>query len=751
MAKSSKPPQKYSKTSKYGRRKDKKSAPPPAPVTVDLPPADPYAEREAQKYENPIPSREFILMFLTQAGVPTPLEGISKAFNIKEEEPLEALRRRLRAMERDGQVIRNRRGGYGVAAKMDLVRGRVIAHPDGYGFLVPDEGGDDLVLSERQMRGLLHGDRALVCIAGVDHRGRRQGELVEVLERHNQQVVGRFFCDKGISFVEPDNRRIHQDIIVPSGEDKGAKHGQIVVVLITEQPTKQHPPIGKIIEVMGDDRAPGMEIDIAIRAHELPYQWSDELLAEIKHLTPEIPKDAYQNREDLRQLPFVTIDGEDSRDFDDAVYCEPRGNGWLLYVAIADVAHYVRPETALDDEAKKRGNSVYFPNQVIPMLPEILSNGLCSLNPHVDRLSVVCELAIDMYGRTRRTRFMNAVICSSARLTYTEVAKVLKNDTAEFRYPALLPHLNHLHQLYLLLQKRRNKRGAIDFETTETKILFNEQRKIERIVPYERNDAHRLIEEMMLAANVATAEWLQKHEMPVLFRNHEGPTPEKLVDLRKFLGELGLKLGGGDTPLAEHYAKLVSKIQTRIDSRLIQTVLLRSLRMAFYSPDNQGHFGLSYEAYAHFTSPIRRYPDLLVHRAIKHVLKNKKPEQFYYSINALQLLGEQCSMTERRADEATRDAVEWLKCDFMRDKVGDSFDGVVSAVTAFGLFVQLTEFYVEGLVHVTALRNDYYHFDPIGHRLRGERSGRVYGLCDRVRIKVVRVNVDDRKVDFELA
>lgn len=712
---------------------------------------DPFAEREAQKYEKPIPSREFILNLLSEQGQLMTLNQLAHQLQLDDdEERLEALRRRMRAMERDGQVIRTRRNAYGVAKKMDLVRGRVVAHPDGFGFLVADEGGDDVFLSEKQMRSLLHGDRALVSIAGLDRRGRREGILVEVLERHNQRVVGRFFMEQGVAFVEPDNRRIHQDIMVPLDAIGEAKHGQIVVVELQQQPSKNHPPIGQIIEVMGEHRAPGMEIDIAIRAHELPNEWSEETLAEIAHLTEEVPKSVIAKREDMRAIPFVTIDGEDARDFDDAVHCEPRGRGWLLRVAIADVSSYVKPDTALDVDAKSRGNSVYFPNQVVPMLPEILSNGLCSLKPKVDRLALVCEMAIDMYGRNRRTRYFEAVIHSAARLTYTQVAKVLDSDTQDFPAPEVIPQIEHLKALFLLLQKRRQKQGAIDFDTPEMRIIFDDQRKIDRIVPTHRNDAHRLIEEMMLVANVASAEWLAKTELPILYRNHEGPNEEKLAEVRTFLAELGLRLGGKDEPKTKHYAQLVEKIQDRPDKHLVQTVLLRSMKMATYSPDNLGHFGLSFPFYTHFTSPIRRYPDLLIHRAIKHHLHGRAAKKFSYSENAMRLLGEHCSMTERRAEEATRDALDALKCEYMQDKVGNVYEGLVSAVTSFGLFVTLNGMHVDGLIHVTNLHNDYYHFDPVGHKLQGERTGVAYRLSDRLTVRVVRVDVVEKKIDFEL-
>ncbi len=713
--------------------------------------SDPFAEREAEKYAKPIPSREFIMEYLANAGNTMTLNMIANVFKLTSEEDLEALRRRLRAMERDGQVIRNRRKGYGLAKKMDLVRGRVIAHPDGFGFLVTDDDSSDLFLSEKQMHSLLHGDRALVNIVGIDHRGRREGALVEVLERNTVEVVGRFFRKKGIGMVEANNRRIHQKILIIPDESKQAKEGQIVVVRLVEQPTKHDPPMGQIIEIMGEEAAPGMEIDIAVRSHGLPSTLSEEVLAETAKLPDEVLESAIKGRLDLRHLPFVTIDGEDARDFDDAVYCEPRGKGWLLYVAIADVSAYVKPNTALDLEAKNRGNSVYFPSRVIPMLPEKLSNGLCSLNPQVNRLCIVCELNIDFYGRTRRTQFFEGVIYSAARLTYTEVAQVIEGKTKNFKSPSLLPHIKHLHQLYQVLRKRRNKRGAIDFDTTETQILFDEQRKIHKIIPLHRNEAHKLIEEMMLAANVATASWLGEHDMPVLYRNHEGPVAEKLAELRTFLAEFGLRLGGKDKPTAMHYAKLIEKASQRPDKRLIQTVLLRSMQMAVYSPKNKGHFGLSFDEYAHFTSPIRRYPDLMVHRAIRHCLAGKPADKFPYSDNEMHLLAENCSMTERRADEATRDAITWLKCEYMQDKVGEVYNGLVTGVTSFGIFIELDGIFVEGLVHVTALRNDYYHFDPIRHRLFGEYSGTIYRLADQVRVRVIRVDLEERKIDFELA
>ena len=712
-------------------------------------PADPNFEREASKYERPIASRELILEVIEDAG-PVEYEALVDLLEIEDEDGREALRRRLRAMERDGQLVRNRRRCYLPAARAQMVAGRVIGHPDGFGFLVPDEGGDDIFLSAREMRSILHGDRVVARVVGLDRRGRKEGALVEVLERSHEQIVGRYFHERGIGFVVPDNKRISQDVLIPAGEQGDAHDGQIVIASIVEQPSRRNQPIGRITEVLGEHMAPGMEIDVAVRAHELPHEWPTDVEKEAMTFGDAVPEEAKQGRTDLRGVPLVTIDGADARDFDDAVFCEPTADGWRLLVAIADVSHYVHPGNPLDAEAFKRGTSVYFPERVIPMLPEVLSNGLCSINPEVDRLCMVCEMQIDRHGDIASHRFFDAVMRSHARLTYDQVASmVVDQDAAERgRYASVVAHLDDLYALYHALRKARDRRGAIDFETTETKIVFGEGRKIERIVPTERNDAHKIIEECMIAANVSAAKYLVDHKIPALHRVHEGPNADKLEALREFLGEVGLSLGGGDDPEPKHYTRLLEEIRKRPDAHLIQTVLLRSLRQAVYSPDPTGHFGLAHDHYTHFTSPIRRYPDLLVHRAIRHLIKGGKPEQFRYDHQDMLTMGEHCSMTERRADEATRDAVDWLKCEYMLDKVGEEFDGFVTTVTGFGLFVELKDIYVEGLVHVTALANDYYNFDPVGHRMTGERSGRVYRIGDPIRVQVARVDLDERKIDF---
>jgi len=724
----------------------------PARKGKDTPRQDPFAAREAAKYERPIPSRELILEVVKASQAPIGFDELSDSLGLAEEVDLESLRRRLNAMERDGQLLRIRRDRYCFVNHKDLIAGRIISHPDGFGFLRPDEGGDDLFLSPREMRMLMHDDRAVVSVRGVDRRGRREAAVVEVLERHIQRLVGRLYVERGVALVEPDSKYITHQILVADGDLGGAQPGQIVVVEIIEPPTRHREPLGRIIEVLGDHMAPGMEIEVSIRSHDLPNSWPEAVELEIAPLGKQIPEAAVAGRKDLRSLPLVTIDGEDARDFDDAVYCQPTPKGWKLFVAIADVSSYVKPGTALDREAQKRGTSVYFPERVIPMLPEVLSNGLCSLNPREDRLCMVAEMLVGADGKISRSQFYPAVMCSHARLTYTEVARMLMDGDQGLRqkYKDLLPHLDDLYRLYQVLRGAREGRGAMDFDTQETRIVFGDDRKIESIVPVVRNDAHKLIEECMLAANTAAAKFLAKAKIPHLLRNHEGPSLEKLTDLKAFLRELGLWLGGGDEPKPTDFLTLLEQIRGRADEHLIQTVLLRSLSQAVYSPEKKGHFGLALDAYTHFTSPIRRYPDLLVHRAIQYVLEGRPAEAFGYSQGDMVLLGEHCSATERRADEATRDVVAWLKCEYMQSKLGERFTGIISAVTSFGIFVELTGVFVEGLVHISNLDQDYFHYDPIGHRLRGENTGRTYRLGDSVEVIVARVDLDERKIDFEL-
>jgi len=715
--------------------------------------ADPHRRREAKKYSHPIPSREFILETLAEAGVPLTFDAIVATFDIRAAEELVALQRRLGAMVRDGQLVPNRRDAYCLVNKQDLIAGRVIGHPDGFGFVKPDDGGDDIYLYPRQMRGLFHHDRVVVRIIGQDRRGRLEGSVVEVLERNTHTVVGRFYQESSVGFVVPNNKRLIHHIVIPSDRSAGSGQHQIVVAEITDQPTKRTQPIGKILEVVGDHMAPGMETDIALRTHELPVQWPAAVEAELADPETEVPAAAKDGRVDLRRLPVVTIDGADARDFDDAVYCEHTPKGWKLLVCIADVSSYVEPGTALDAEARTRGNSVYFPGRVIPMLPEVLSTGLCSLNPDVDRLCMACELYVNRAGQVTRSRFFAAVMRSHARFTYDQVADLLGDGDPKLRRRCseLLPHLHELYALYEALHGARTVRGAIDFDTTETYFELDDQDRVLAIRPLVRNLAHRIIEECMLAANVAAARLFERKRMPALYRIHETPQEEKLSDLREFLAELSLRLPGGKRPTAKDYATLLDAVRERPDRHLIRTVLLRSMQQAMYSSENMGHFGLAYPAYTHFTSPIRRYPDLIVHRAIKHVLAGGSAADFDYAKPDLQRIGEHCSGTERRADEATRDVESWLKCEYMEDKLGTEFEGTITSVNSFGIFVELDRIHVDGLVHITALDNDFYHFDPVGHRLTGKRTGTVYRLGDRLRVQLAAVNLDERKIDFVLA
>ena len=708
---------------------------------------DPFADREAAKYENPLPSREYILKVMEEEGAPVSVEKLWRLLEIRKSER-EIFGRRLNAMERDGQILRNRKDALCIAEKLNLIPGKVQGHPDGFGFLIPDAGGDDLFLSPKEMAKVLHGDRAMVRQSGVDRRGRPEGKIVEVLERANTRLVGRLIRERGVVLVAAEDRRINQDILIEPGRDMGAQAGQVVMVELIEQPSVYAQPIGKVTEILGNYADPGMEIEIALRKHQLPYQFRSEATKQAEAYPKTVQKKDWEGRVDLRELPLVTIDGETARDFDDAVFCEPQGKGWRLVVAIADVSFYVKPGEPLDQDAYERGNSVYFPRRVIPMLPEALSNGLCSLNPDVERLCMVCDMQIDGQGKIKRYKFYPSVMRSKARMTYTKVYDMIvnpKGETAQ-EYAWLLPHVQNLYALFQILLKAREKRGAIEFETIETLMMFNENGKIDRIVPSSRNDAHRLIEECMLAANVCASDFLQEHGHPALYRIHEGPTLEKLEKLRGFMAEFGFTLGGGDTPHAKDYGRLMSLIKGRPDEQLLQTVLLRSMQQAVYSPDNVGHFGLAYESYTHFTSPIRRYPDLLIHRAIKAVVEGKK-----YKAGNWTELGLHCSMTERRADDATRDVEVWLKCFYMQDKVGEVFTGTVAGVTSFGLFVALDEVYVEGLLHVTELGNDYFNFDNIRHEMAGERTGVRYRLGDRLRVKVARVDMESSKIDFVLA
>lgn len=718
---------------------------------------DPNYQAELEKYENPVPSREFILKTIREYDAPMSREELLEAFHIYDEERTEGVRRRLRAMENDGQLVFTKGKRYALPEKMDLIKGTVIGHRDGYGFLQV-EGDDDWFIPNTQMSRVMHGDFVLAQPNGTDRFKRKEVRIVRVLEARKKQIVGRFFLESGIGFVVPDDSRISQDILIPDEHRLGARMGQVVVVELQERKASFSRPVGFITEILGDNLAPGMEVEIALRNHDIPHTWSEGVEKQIRQLSEEVPEEAKQGRVDLRDLPLVTIDGESARDFDDAVFAQKEGDGWRLWVAIADVSYYVRPKTALDLEAANRGNSVYFPTRVIPMLPEILSNGLCSLNPQVDRLCLVAEMTISAQGELTGYQFYEAVMNSHARLTYTKVWKMLQGDEElRERYQTLVPHLEELYAMFQILAKARQERGAIEFETVENQFVFNPQGRIERIEPLVRNDAHKIIEECMILANIAAARFVENANEPALYRIHDKPSEEKLVSFKSFINECGLIWNVGLDPQPKDYATLIEQLADRPDRELIQTMLLRSLKQAVYAPDNIGHFGLALQEYAHFTSPIRRYPDLLLHRAIKYLIEKEKGNKrhytegggYHYSLDDMDQFGDACSATERRADEATREVADWLKCEFMQDHLGEEFEGVISSVTGFGLFVKLNELLIDGLVHISTLENDYYHYDAARQRLVGG-SGVIYRLGDPVKVKVINVNLDDKKIDFAL-
>ena len=665
--------------------------------------------------------------------------------------------------------------------------GVVSGHRDGHGFVIRDDGQADIYLPSNEMRAVLHKDRVKARIVRTDRKGRPEGRVTEIVERSNSPIIGRLLQESGVWLVAPEDKRYGQDVLIPKTAIGPAKAGQVVVVELTEPPALYGQPVGRVKEVLGEIDDPGMEIEIAVRKYSVPHEFSDAALAQARLLPDHVRPSDHQDRVDLRDVPLVTIDGEDARDFDDAVYCEPakvgRGKGWRLLVAIADVSHYVETGAAIDVDAYDRATSVYFPRRVIPMLPEKLSNGLCSLNPGVERLCMVCDMLVNAKGEVHAYQFYPAVMFSHARFTYTEVAAILQNTRgpeAGLR-KALVPYLINLHDVYRALLIARQARGAVDFETTETQIVCDESGRIEKIIPRTRNDAHKLIEEAMLAANVCSADFISQSKHVGLFRVHEGPTPEKQETLRNYLKAMGIPQTLSDNPQPSEFRHIAEMTKDRPEAQQIHMMLLRSMSQAIYTPNNEGHFGLAFEAYTHFTSPIRRYPDLLVHRVIKAILQQQRyqlpnlptPGEAHAKLSkrlasrvkppsdkpvkkpsvdtlAWQAAGLHCSANERRADEASRDVEAWLKCKYMREHLGEEFTGVVSSVTSFGLFVTLDAMYVEGLVHITELGGEYFRFDEARQELRGERTGIRYALGSKVNVQVSRVDLDGRRIDFRL-
>ncbi|MDN3396439.1 MULTISPECIES: ribonuclease R [unclassified Pseudoalteromonas] len=716
---------------------------------------DPNLSREQEKYENPVPSREFILTHLQERSKPANYAQLCEELAVNDEERQIAFKRRLRAMERDGQLYFNKFKCYALIDEAGLTKGKVVGHRDGFGFLEVEGESKDWFIAKHQMNMVLHGD---IVLANGTKRGsgsKCDARIIKVLTNERAPIVGRYFVEHGIAVVVAEDPRITQDIIILPGNEKGARHNQMVQVQITQNPSRNMNAVGKVIDVLGEHLAPGMEIEVALRNHDIPHVWPEEVEQQVAHLGEFVEEADKQGRVDLRGLPLVTIDGEDARDFDDAVYCEPKkSGGWRLWVAIADVSHYVGMNTPLNKEAIERGNSVYFPEQVIPMLPKVLSNGLCSLNPEVDRLCMVAEMTVSQEGKLSGYKFYEAVMNSHARLTYTKVNAILHNDEKlRKEYAAVVPHLTDLQQMYMALKAARQERGAIEFETLETRFVFNAQRKIESIVPVIRNDAHKLIEECMILANVSAAKLLEKHEASALYRVHDEPDSEKLGNFTQFLTELGIESTLSDEPTPKEITHVLARLGDRPEAELIQTMLLRSMKQAVYQPDNIGHFGLALSAYAHFTSPIRRYPDLVVHRAIKAVLKAQGQQtsgEYAYSDDEVDQLGEQCSTTERRADDATREVADWLKCEYMQDHVGMEFNGVISSVTNFGLFIRLDDLQIDGLIHVTNLGDEYFQHDAAKHCLVGEHTHTVYRLGDKVTVQVASVSLDDRRINLTL-
>jgi ribonuclease R len=691
---------------------------------------------------------------LKAAGRPLTFDELAERARRQGASARKRLTRELEELLQAGVIIRNRRDEYCLRERLSLVVGIVTAHKDGHGFLLPDDRSAPIYLAPKYMRETMHGDRAAVRITGTDPRGRPEGALVEVLERNTREIVGHLYEESGIYFVVPDNPRIGHRVLVPRQHLNSARVGQVVLVKLIEQPSKTAQPLGHIARVLGEHGAPGMQTDIAIHSHGLPFEFPPEVIAEAEAFGDSVPAAAKRGRVDVRDLPLVTIDGEDARDFDDAVYCEPlRGGSWRLLVAIADVASYVTPNEALDREAQLRGTSVYFPNRVLPMLPEALSNGLCSLNPHVDRLCMICEMRVTPEGKVTRAQFYEGLMRSAARLTYTKVAAYLANPAAvhDPEVTALGPQLKNLYGVFKALHRARMKRGALDFDAPELKVYFDAQGKIASLTEVSRNDAHRLIEECMIAANVQAARFLKKHRIPTLYRVHGQPEADRLEQLRQFLQGFNIHLPTDRDLEPRDLSEVLQRAVGHEEAHLIQTVVIRSMPQAVYQPENIGHFGLALSEYAHFTSPIRRYPDLMVHRGIRHVLRGGTAETFPWTFNMMSTLGQSCSFTERRADEATRDALSWLKCEYMRDKIGEEFDTLVTGVVDFGLFVQVKGLQIDGLVHVSALGPDYFSRDKTGYRMVGARSGRVFRLGDHLRVRLINVVIDERKIDFELA
>ncbi|MDA0681441.1 MAG: ribonuclease R [Proteobacteria bacterium] len=691
-----------------------------------------------------------MLDFLRESGRPLKAEEIFGEFGLGGQKVRSQLLEKLRSMVSAGQIIENRRGEFCLIERLNLVTGKVSGHRDGFGFVARDDLGDDIYLSAREMRSLFDGDRVAIKITGEDRRGRPEGKLVEVLERGVREIAGQFIRERGIGVVIPDNPKVSHRVLIAKGAAGNAKHGQIVVVRILDYPTHVEQATGEIVRIIGHPDDKGIATDIAIQSHAIPTDWPRAVVEQAETFGANVPSAAKKNRVDLRDTNLMTIDGADARDFDDAVFCEPSGKGFRVLVAIADVAHYVEQGTPLDKQAIRRGTSVYFPDRVVPMLPEALSNGLCSLNPKVDRLCLVCEMRVEPDGKVSKSKFFEAVMRSAARLTYSEVGDFFTGETKDHIPLELRKNLEHLHEVYQAFATNRRKRGAVELDIPQTQIEMGKNGSVRSIKAVIRNDAHRLIEECMIAANVQAAKFLRANKIPGLYRVHAKPNPDRFDDLRLYLVSLGLKVPHPDHIQPRDFSRMIDQVRDRPDSAAISMAMLRSMSHAEYTPKNIGHFGLALDAYAHFTSPIRRYPDLLVHRAIRHIVRGGKAGNYGYDGSLMEHLGSVCSAHERRAEEATREVEGWLKCQYMEDKVGEQFPGVITGVTSFGAFVQIPELQIDGLVHVTSLASDYYQFDAGSQSLIGQRTGKRYRLGDQLEIVVAKVDLDTKRIDFNL-
>ena len=709
---------------------------------------------------------DIVLTFLKQKDEPVATREIAQVLGQGGKRGIEQTYQTLEMLRDAGEITQVRRNRWTIQHQINEVLGKVVGHSEGHGYILPIEGGEKIFIRRHEMNEVLHGDTVNVRLTGKDKRNKRYGQIIEILERSIKTVVGRFFIERGLQFIVPNDQRISQDIFIPPDSlktlDIQPESGQVVVCEITQYPSKNFQPVGNIIEILGDYLAPGMEIEIAKNEFDIPSEWPNDIAQETNKLPAEVIGDDFLNRQDIRDLPLVTIDGSDARDFDDAVFCEKaKQGGFRLVVAIADVSHYVKPKTALDTEAWLRGNSVYFPRQVIPMLPEVLSNGLCSLNPDVDRLCMVCDMQINQQGEIIASEFYSAVMYSHARLIYEQVAEYLDSERSladKEKLPItkntdkVIASLHELESLAKLLGEQRRKKGSIDLNIAEPMIIFNGERKIDKIVPRERNFAHRLIEECMLAANICAADALSESKVAGIYRVHEQPDEEKIKDAREFIRQFGVMLTGGNEPTPLDYTKLLNKLdEDNTESKIINQALLRSFKQARYSEENDGHFALAFDSYTHFTSPIRRYSDLHVHRQLKRLCKEPAAKDDEDSFDNVVTLAEQTSMTERRAEKATRAVTQWLKCEYMSHKIGEKCVGTITTVVDFGLFIELDEHYVEGLIHIANLGEDYFVFDEVSRSLRGEMFGETYQAGQKINIVVSRVDLEQKRIDFDLA